>query len=82
MICSNMKEMLKNLPRDMNCDKVNFQNLHYSASWALASKKSPVFPQDYADYPKVILLVTLHLLIGLTDERSCGQTDVLVEIVI
>ena len=23
MICSNMKEMLKNLPRDMNCDKVS-----------------------------------------------------------
>ena len=24
MICSNMKEMLKNLPRDMYCDKVSF----------------------------------------------------------
>ena len=24
MICSNMKEMLKNLPRDMYCDKVRF----------------------------------------------------------
>ena len=23
MICSNMKDMLKNLPRDMNCDKVS-----------------------------------------------------------
>jgi hypothetical protein len=22
LICSNMKEMLKHLPRDMNCDKV------------------------------------------------------------
>ena len=27
MICSNMKDMLKHLPRDMNCDRVSVHTL-------------------------------------------------------
>ena len=38
MICSNMKEMLKNLPRDMYCDKVSFsrkcRSLFFSISFS------------------------------------------------
>ena len=32
MICSNMKEMLKNLPRDMYCDNVSFFVFLYSSN--------------------------------------------------
>jgi protein transport protein SEC24 len=32
MICSNMKEMLKHLPRDMHCDKVRILNIFVSES--------------------------------------------------